>query len=75
MNTKKCEVGNLYKVKYSLVDRGDGVRCAWCDKLNPSQKHLEKHDKLIMNKGGQDDNRKVGVNCCSSKTANVHPKK
>jgi hypothetical protein len=43
---KKTEI---YQVAYSWVNRGDGIRCAWCDKLqieieNPN-KHIDNHVK------------------------------
>jgi len=41
------EVGMMWQVNYSLVDRGDGKRCAWCDKkvnkIKDLDTHLEKH--------------------------------
>lgn len=28
----KGEVGDMWQASYALIDRGDGVRCAWCEK-------------------------------------------
>gem|GEM_PF-3896737 len=33
-----------YKATYSLINRGDGIRCAWCEKRNPTEKHLKNHE-------------------------------
>ena len=38
------EVGMMYKTTYALIDRGDGVRCGWCGKKNPTEKHLKQHE-------------------------------
>ena len=35
-----------YKTYYSLIGYGDGIRCAWCNKKDPSNLHLIIHDKI-----------------------------
>jgi len=35
-----------YTTTYAMIDRGDGLRCAWCDKRNPTNKHLKKCKEL-----------------------------
>lgn len=40
------ETSDLYIAYYATVDFGDGIRCAWCKKKDPSDLHLEIHDKI-----------------------------
>ena len=39
----KGETGKVWEVSYSLIDYGDGIRCAWCKRKNPSVFHLRFH--------------------------------
>lgn len=39
---------------YALIDEGDGVRCAWCNKLSSKIKDIDKH----LSKHKKEDNGK-----------------
>jgi hypothetical protein len=45
---KKIDLTKIetYVAYFATINYGDGPRCAWCNKKNPSSLHLEIHDKI-----------------------------
>lgn len=32
-------------IAYSVIKKDDGDHCAWCDQLNPTNEHIEDHER------------------------------
>ena len=47
----------MYKTSYAFIDRGDGVRCGWCEKpvknIKNVDKHLKKHEAISTLTSGE----------------------
>lgn len=52
-----------HKAFYAIIDRGDGRRCAWCDKLisefKDENEHITKEDVLAKIKEGFKDSEEL----------------